>query len=90
MSATSFRDVSLMAIVPESEWRIPTLIGPVSATFAGSGAAAAAAGAAELEAAAVGAGACEPGPSQAPSRAPQTDTVNFNQVFMSVSLTVWP
>src|SRR5688500_1969281 len=29
MSATSFNDVSLIAIVPESEWRMPTLIGPV-------------------------------------------------------------
>jgi hypothetical protein len=35
MRATSFRDVSLMAIVPDSECKTPTLIGPVSVGDAG-------------------------------------------------------
>jgi hypothetical protein len=34
IKATSLRDVSLIAMVPESEWRMPTLIGPVSAAGA--------------------------------------------------------
>src|SRR5476651_1563098 len=34
ISAVSFSDVSEIAIVPESEWRTPTLIGPVSAACA--------------------------------------------------------
>ena len=45
MSATSLSDVSLMAMVPESECRMPTLIGPVSALVALSSGAGAAAGA---------------------------------------------
>src|SRR5450432_4601370 len=43
MSATSRRDVSLMAIVPEREWRIPILMvspPPAAADTAGAGAAA--------------------------------------------------
>src|SRR5690349_9821261 len=57
MSATSLSDVSLMAIVPDSECRIPTLIGPLSsAGAAAAGAAGAApgagAGASDLEQAA--------------------------------------
>src|SRR5438270_12301599 len=43
MSATSLSDVSLIAIVPESAWRMPTLIGPLSSAAAGAGAAAGAA-----------------------------------------------
>jgi hypothetical protein len=43
IKATSLRDVSLIAMVPESEWRMPTLIDPVSAAGAiGAGAAGAA------------------------------------------------
>ena len=46
MSATSLSDVSLMAIVPDSECRMPTLIGPLSsAGAAAAGAAGAAPGA---------------------------------------------
>jgi hypothetical protein len=75
-----------MAIMPERECRMPTLIGPVSAAFGAAARAAGAAAAAELEAAGAGAGASLPGPSQAPSSAALTDTVIFNQVFMSVSL----
>ena len=49
ISATSLSDVSLMAIVPESECRMPTLIGPVSSALAaGAAAAAGAAGASPL------------------------------------------
>src|ERR1700712_5364922 len=44
-SATSLRDVSLIAIVPDSECKMPTLIGDMSLLF---GASAAAAGAAAL------------------------------------------
>src|SRR6188474_1155898 len=56
ISATSRSDVSLMAMVPDREWRIPTLIGPVSEALAGAAAASTGAGVAEPEAAAVGAG----------------------------------
>ena len=43
ISITSFSVVSLIAIVPDSEWRMPTLIGPFSSAGAGAGAAGAAA-----------------------------------------------
>src|SRR5215471_20595155 len=56
MSAVSFSDVSLMAIVPERECRMPTLIGPLS-SVAGAAAATGAAGAALAGAAAAGVGA---------------------------------
>src|SRR5215471_197815 len=56
MSAVSFSDVSLMAIVPERECRMPTLIGPLS-SVAGAAAATGAAGAALAGAAVAGAGA---------------------------------
>jgi hypothetical protein len=46
INPTSFNDVSLIAIVPDNECRIPTLMGPVSAA----GAAAAGADAAKTEA----------------------------------------
>jgi hypothetical protein len=43
MSATSLSDVSLMAIVPDSECRMPILIGPLSSAGAGAAGAAGAA-----------------------------------------------
>ena len=44
ISATSLSDVSLMAIVPDSEWRMPTLMGPLSSAGAAAARAAGAAG----------------------------------------------
>jgi hypothetical protein len=35
MSATSLSDVSLMAMVPDNECKMPTLIGPLSSVAAG-------------------------------------------------------
>src|SRR5262245_1032951 len=67
--ATSFSEVSLIAMVPESECKIPTLIGPVSSAFGAAGAAAAEAASGAL-ALSAGAGAdCEAGPLQAPTAA---------------------
>jgi hypothetical protein len=79
-----------MAIVPDKECRMPTLIGPVSAAFAGAAVSAGAAAAADPEAAAVVAGAVVPGPWHAPSSAALNDTVIFKAVFMADSLTVLP
>jgi hypothetical protein len=56
IKATSRSDVSLMAIVPDKECRMPTLIGPVSLVGVAA-AASTGAGAADPDAAAVGAGA---------------------------------
>jgi hypothetical protein len=56
MSATSLKDVSLMAIVPDSEWRMPTLMVSPDPEAAADAAGAAALGAAEADEA-VGAGA---------------------------------
>src|SRR5688572_20327196 len=71
-------------MVPDSEWRIPTLIGPVSETFAaGAGAAAAAdvAGAALVAAA----GAPSPGPLQPNvAKSPAASTRSI-RVFITIS-----
>jgi hypothetical protein len=73
MSATSLSDVSLIAIVPDSEWRIPTLMGPVS--FVGLGAGALAAGAAVVGAVDVDVGASFF--AQAASRARETSAARL-------------
>src|SRR5258706_481554 len=84
ISATSLSEVSLIAIVPDSECRIPILIGPVSAAFGvatAAGAAEAAAGAAALV---VGAGALSPGPLQ-PRGAKSPSRTKSIRVFISFS-----
>src|SRR3954468_10513200 len=63
IKATSFKDVSLMAMVPERECRIPILIGDVSLPLGASGVAA---GAAEVTTAAVALGVAGAGAVSAP------------------------
>src|SRR3954469_24761994 len=82
MSATSLSDVSLMAMVPDSECKMPTLIGPVSETLAAAGAAAtadAAAGAALVAAA----GAASPGPLH-PTAASSPRSMSSNRLFITL------
>ena len=84
MSATSLRDVSLMAIVPDKECRMPTLIGPVSLALA--------VGAGRLR----GPPSQKPlrreqrvrlrSPGTPRATAPNMETVTFNQVFISFLL----